>query len=69
MKTQYLIEKYLTENSPLEMTYDLMDGQLDDFMKLLKMETPPSWNSDFNKLLKQYKMFKKTLDGFVKKIS
>ena len=66
---KYLIEKYLTETSPLSMTYELMDDQLDDFMKLLKMETPPSWNSDFNKLLKQFKMFKKSLETFVNKIS
>jgi len=66
-----LLEKYLTEKngSPLKFTFNLMDNQIEDFMNLLKMETPPSFEGDFKKILKQSMMFKKSIRDFVKRIT
>ena len=54
----------------MDFTWELMGNQMDDFMyKLLKMETPPSFERDYDKVIKQYQMFKKQLEKFIKSIS
>jgi hypothetical protein len=68
-----LIDKYLNESgSPLGFTYNLMDDQLDDFIKLLRTETDElkdkNLNNEFNKLLKQHFGFKKALKAYVKRL-
>lgn len=69
-----LYEKYLKEgsNSPIGMTYMLLTEQLEDFMKLLKMEKDDldskELDAGFNKVLKQYKGFKGILSSFVKRM-
>ena len=70
MKLKYYLKE--GKDSPLGFTYNLMDDQMEDFIKLLRTETDElkdkSLNNEFNKLLKQYFTFKKVLKGYVKRL-
>lgn len=64
------LKHYLKEgDSPLTFTHTLMDNQINDFIKLLKMETPPGFENDLKKITKQAHIFKKQLRSFVRSIT